>query len=87
MYARKSPYFETLFTCSKTSNKINHPFSLNKMKCKLFGFIPLYGYKHIGGREVWKVLGLPIFKIRKMANGITTKYYIFNIPVMKISRK
>lgn len=87
MYARKSPYFETLFTCSKTSNKINHPFSLNKMKCKLFGFIPLYGYKHVGGRKVWKVLGLPVFKIRKMSNGITTKYYIFNIPVMKISRK
>lgn len=60
---------------------------INNMKYILFGFIPLYGHKHIGGREVWKVLGLPIFKIRKMSNGITTKYYMFNIPVMKISRK
>lgn len=60
---------------------------INNMKYVLFGFIPLYGHKHIGGREVWKVLGLPIFKIRKMSNGITTKYYMFNIPVMKISRK
>ena len=58
----------------------------NKVKYYFLG-IPVVKSKHVGGRKVWKVLGLPIFKIRKMSNGITTKYYIFNIPVMKISRK
>lgn len=56
-------------------------------KLKLFGFLPLYGHKQIGGRKVCKILGLPVFKVRKMANGITTKYYILGISVMKISKK
>ena len=60
---------------------------LNSMKIKLFGFLPLYGHKQIGGRNVWKIFGLPIFKIRKMANGVTTKYYILGIPVLKVSKK
>lgn len=54
---------------------------------KLFCLIPIYGWKQRGGRKVWKILGLPIFKIRKMSNGITTKYYILGLPVMKVSRK
>lgn len=54
---------------------------------KLFFFLPIYGWKQRGGRKVWKILGIPVFKIRKMANGITTKYYLFGIPVMKVSRK
>ena len=58
----------------------------NKVKYYFLG-IPVVKSQHVGGRKVWKVLGLPVFKIRKMSNGITTKYYIFNIPVMKISRK
>jgi len=60
---------------------------LSSMKISLFGFLPLYGHKKVGGREQWKLFGLPIFKIRKMANGITTKYYILGLPVLKISRK
>ena len=60
---------------------------LDAMKISLFGFLPLYGHKKVGGREQWKLFGLPIFKIRKMANGITTKYYILGLPVMKVSRK
>ena len=54
---------------------------------KLFCLIPIYGWKQRGGRKVWKILGLPVFKIRKMSNGITTKYYILGLPVMKVSRK
>ena len=57
------------------------------MKISLFGFLPLYGHKKVCGREQWKFLGLPIFKIRKMSNGITTKYYILGLPMMKVSKK
>ena len=60
---------------------------INKMKVKLFGFLPIFSYKQKGGRSVYKILGLPFFKIKRMENGITTKYYILGIPVMKVSRK
>lgn len=56
-------------------------------KLYLFGFLPLYERKQVGGRKVYKFLGLPVFKVRKMANGITTKYYVLGLPVLKISRK
>lgn len=54
---------------------------------KLFFFLPIYGWKQRGGRKTWKILGLPVFTRRQMSNGITTKYYILGIPVMKVSNK
>jgi hypothetical protein len=56
-------------------------------KLYLFGFLPFLKYKQTNGRYQWKIFGLPIFKTRHMANAITTKYYIFGLPVLKISRK
>ncbi|MBR2137400.1 MAG: glycosyltransferase family 4 protein [Alphaproteobacteria bacterium] len=50
---------------------------------KLFNFLPLFGYKRIGGRRQWKIFGLPILKIRKMDDAIITKYYILGLPVVK----
>lgn len=61
--------------------------NITKISVKLFNFIPLFKYKQIGGRKVYKILGLPIFKIRKMANGITTKCYFLGIPILKVSKK
>ena len=54
---------------------------------KLFFFLPLYKWEQYGGKETWSILWLPIFKRRRFANGITTKYYILGIQVLKISRK
>lgn len=54
---------------------------------KLFGFFPLYGWIWQGGRKTWKLFGLSIFTVRRFANGVTTKYYILGVPVMKVSRK
>ena len=54
---------------------------------KLFFCWCLYGWEQYGGRKVWKIFGLPIFKRRIYANGITRKYYILGLPVMKVSRK
>lgn len=67
--------------------KFSDKIKAKKTVAKLFSFLPIYGYKQVGGRRQWKVLGLPIFKIRKMANGITTKYYIFGVSVLKVSKK
>lgn len=53
----------------------------------LLNFLPFCEYKRIGGRKQWKIFGFPIFKIRRMANGITTKYYVLGFPIMKVSRK
>ena len=71
------------FSLEENSNT----YSNNILKIKLFNFIPLFKYKQIGGRKVYKILGLPIFKMRKMANGITTKYYFLGIPVLKVSKR
>ncbi|MEE6206682.1 MAG: hypothetical protein VZR95_01340 [Alphaproteobacteria bacterium] len=54
---------------------------------KLFGILPIYGWSTRGGRKTWTVLGLPVFKRRRFENKITTKYYIFGIIALKISRK
>ena len=63
--------------------------SIAKYRCnvKLFNFLPIFSYKCVGGRNQWKIFGLPIFKTRHMANGITSKYYILGIPVLKVSKK
>lgn len=54
---------------------------------KLFCFLPVYTRKQRGGRTVYKFCGIPVWKIRKMANNITTKYYFCGIPILKVSRK
>lgn len=64
------------------------PVTKNKESYKLFSFLPIMKIKKHAGRTTYQLFGfLPIFKIRKMSNGITTTYYILNIPVMKVSRK
>ncbi|MBQ7632748.1 MAG: hypothetical protein IJS88_01365 [Alphaproteobacteria bacterium] len=54
---------------------------------KLFNSIPIFGSIQCGGRQVWKVFGLPLWKIRRFENNITTKYYICGIPFIKVSKK
>lgn len=50
----------------------------------LFGFLPLFTYKHRGGKEVWKILGIPIWKVRKMENSMVKKYYFLNLLILKM---
>ena len=67
----------------------NVPVQKNNIKItlKLFNFLPMFNYKRVGSRKQWKIFGLPIFKTRHMANGITSKYYVFGIPILKVSKK
>lgn len=59
----------------------------NTMKIYLFGKVPVFTYKKKGGRKVWKLFSLPLFKKRHIQYGRTVKYYILNIPFLKITRK
>ena len=54
---------------------------------KLFNFIPLLTVKQRGGSKVYKILGLPIWKVRKMADNLTAKYYFCGIPLLKKQTK
>ncbi|MBQ9271153.1 MAG: hypothetical protein IJ218_02670 [Alphaproteobacteria bacterium] len=56
-------------------------------KVKLFGFLPIYGWTQRNGRKTWKICGLPIWTVRRLANNITVKYYCLGIPLMKVSKK
>ncbi|MBQ7633210.1 MAG: glycosyltransferase [Alphaproteobacteria bacterium] len=51
----------------------------------LFGFLPLFTYRRRGGKEVWKILSIPFWKVRKVENGTIKKYYFLNLPLLKIS--
>ena len=50
---------------------------------KLFNFLPILTVKQRGGRKTYKTLGLPIWTIRKMADGLTTKCYFCGLPILK----
>lgn len=59
----------------------------NSKTYKLFGFIPVYGWKSKDDKKVWKIFGISVLKCRKKPAGDVIKYYILGIPVMKIKRK
>ena len=56
-------------------------------KIKLFGFLPILSWSNKGNVKVWKILGLPLLKIRKKDNDEAYKYYFCGIPVMKMKQK
>ncbi len=58
-------------------------FPKQKNVLKLFGLIPLWCCKKRGGKYTYSLLGIPIWKIRKMENSRIAKYYLFNIPILK----
>lgn len=74
----------------KEFRKLISAFGDNKsihLKVKLFGFLPIFSIKQKRGKTVYKLCGIPVYKIRRMANNITTKYYFCGIPLLKISKK
>ena len=54
---------------------------------KLFCLIPIFGWKEKNSCKVWKILGLPVLKSRKVSGDKTVKYYVFGIPFIKLSKK
>lgn len=68
-------------------NKNNNLIQKQTLSCKLFCFLPIYERKQRGGKVQYKLFGVPVWKIRRMANNITTKYYFCGIPLLKVSKK
>lgn len=54
---------------------------------KLFNFITFFIYKKRGGNQVWKIFGLPIWRIRKIAVNNIIKYYLLGLPICLIEQK
>lgn len=81
---RNNEFYKIKFTLLNFIPLLKIRKSIEKEKYTLFGWIPLWNYKRIGGRKVWKILGLPILKIRKMSDKNILKYYILGCPVLKI---
>lgn len=54
---------------------------------KLLFFLPICGWNEIGGKKVWKILGIPVFKRRIMAKDNSIKYYVCGLPLIKICKK
>lgn len=58
-----------------------------KFTVKLFSFIPLFQYEKYSNKQKYKIFNATVFKIKRMGNGITVKYYILGVPVLKLSRR
>lgn len=58
--------------------------NIRKKKIKLFSFIPFYSRVVKKQRQTFKIFGIPVFTIKKSANGNKSKYYCLGIPVLKI---
>ena len=77
-------YFRKYMKGDKMANQNNIKHSRT---VKLFTFLPIYGWKEKGDKKTWKILGIPVFKRCRKANGNTTKYYFIGVPVIKVSKK
>ncbi|MBQ9270837.1 MAG: glycosyltransferase family 8 protein [Alphaproteobacteria bacterium] len=54
---------------------------------KFLKYIPLWKYKKRGGNQVWKILGLPIWRKRDFADNQSVKYYLFGLPLLEIEKQ
>lgn len=77
-YADQCHFYDGIFN---TSYQIST--TKSTLSYKLFNFIPLFTLKQRNEKKVWKILGLPIFKILKYGTS-KAKYYILGIPILKI---
>ncbi len=80
-------YPEIFDKLNKSAVSLDLLYHQSTVSYKLFSCIPLFTYQKQGRHKTYKILGLPVWKIRKMANNITTKCYCCGIPLLKISDK
>ena len=57
-----------------------------KKRFLLFNFLPFVSCKIKPTKEIWRIFGIPFFKIRQKS-AVTTKYYLFGMPLFKVTRK
>lgn len=81
-YAQRTyPYFHAKNTPPMITN--------TKSSTKLFGFLPILSYKKQKNQKIYKILGLPIWKIKHQitTKNHTVKHYLFNLFLLKETRK
>lgn len=59
----------------------------NTVSYKLFSFFPIYSKKAKNGKIYYSWFGIPLLKIRKMADEITTKYYVLGLPILQLRKR
>lgn len=59
----------------------------NQMKVFLFNVLPILKFKQGNRFKTWRLLGLPVFKIKSVKKGRAQKYYILGLEMLKISKK
>lgn len=57
-----------------------------KKRFLLFNFLPFVSCKIKPTKEIWRIFGIPFFKIR-YKSAVTTKYYLLGMPLFKVTRK
>ena len=65
------------------------PWTHLNYKIKLFCILPLYGHKETQTKREWRILGIPVWTIKKRHhNSLTRNYYALGcLRMMKISQK
>ena len=84
-YVLPRNYHQKLMECTapeKPKEQINKAV----LSYKLFNFIPVFTYKQRGGNRVWKVMGLPVWRVRRFASDVKRKYYAFGVPLISIHK-
>lgn len=54
---------------------------------RILKYIPLFTYKRRGGNQVWKVFGLPVWRVRRIPDIKTVKFYLFGLPLLSCYKK
>ena len=57
-------------------------------KVKLFFFLTIFSFKQTSSKKLWKICGIPVFKIRCKKGGAKLKYFLFGfLPLLTIKTK
>ena len=89
-YAKMSPFYKdikkikqkNLITAKQVKKK-----NYKRTTVKLFSFLPICSKITKETSQTFKVLGISVFTVKKYTNGMTYKYYLLGIPILKVSRK
>lgn len=85
---QKFPYLLPQITpCITVNSGTCLKYAPKKTSFKLLGFIPIFSKKNRPEKKVWKILGIPLLKVKQKCNGLSVKVYFLGIPILKIRKK
>lgn len=66
---------------------LGKPAVLETKKYLLFKFLPIFSQAKFAHKKTYSILGIPFWKIKSKKNCSSVKYYLFNIPLLKVTKK